>query len=50
MLSEEWLGALTQDCLIVRADHLVLQVTNAATVRYPKYDRGYKPEDWLSWG
>jgi hypothetical protein len=49
-LSKERLEALTQKCLIVSADHLVVQVMNAATVCYSKHDRGCKPEDQFLWG
>jgi hypothetical protein len=49
-LTGEHLGALTQTRLIVSADHLVVQVMNAATVCYSKYDRGCKPEGQFSEG
>jgi hypothetical protein len=42
-LSEKCLDILTLDSFKVKANHLVVQVKNATSVRYTKSNGGYKP-------
>ena len=48
-LSEKCLDTLTLGIFNVKANHLVVQVENATSVRYTKSDGGYKPNHQSSW-
>jgi hypothetical protein len=47
--SETCLDILTLDSFKVKANHLVVQVENATSVRYTKSNGGYKPNHQSSW-
>jgi hypothetical protein len=48
-LSETRLDVLTQDISEIKANHLVVQVENATSVRHTKSNGGYKPNHPSSW-
>ena len=48
-LSENHLDILTLNISKIKANHLVVQVDNATSVRHTKSNRGYKPNHLSSW-